>query len=73
MRCSTITQGESAQSDRWHRVPVNFTGLSRQHALNLLLVLSSYDTYRELREAGLSDRKLTILLQQTARELLLSV
>ncbi len=48
------------------------TGLSRQHALNLLLVLSSYDTYRELREAGLSDRTLTTLLQQTARELLLS-
>jgi AcrR family transcriptional regulator len=49
------------------------TGLSRQHALNLLLVLSSYDTYRELREADLSDRKLTTLLQQSARELLLSV
>jgi AcrR family transcriptional regulator len=49
------------------------TGLSRQQALNLLLVLSSYDTYRELREAGLSDRKVTSLLQQTAHELLLSV
>jgi len=49
------------------------TGLSRQHALSLLLVLSSYDTYRELREAGLSDRRVTTLLQQTARELLLSV
>jgi AcrR family transcriptional regulator len=45
-------------------------GLGRQQALNLLLVLSSYDTYRELREAGLSDRKATTLLQQTARELL---
>jgi AcrR family transcriptional regulator len=48
-------------------------GLSRQHALNLLLVLSSFDAYRELREAGLSDRKITTLLQQTARDLLLSV
>jgi AcrR family transcriptional regulator len=47
------------------------TGLGREHALNLLLVLSSYDTYRELREAGLTDRKLTTLLQQTARDLLL--
>jgi AcrR family transcriptional regulator len=46
-------------------------GLTRQQALNLLLVLSSYDTYRELREAGLSDRQTTTLLQQTARELLL--
>jgi AcrR family transcriptional regulator len=46
------------------------TGLIRQHALNLLLVLSSYDTYRELRQAGLTDRKATTLLQQTARELL---
>ena len=36
-----------------------------------LLVLSSYDTYRELREANLCDRQTTTLLQQTARELLL--
>jgi AcrR family transcriptional regulator len=49
------------------------TGLGRQQALNLLLVFSSYDTYRELREAGLSDSKATSLLQRTARELLLSV
>jgi AcrR family transcriptional regulator len=46
-------------------------GLTRQRALNLLLVLSSYDTYRELREAGLTDRQTTTLLQQTARDLLL--
>lgn len=45
--------------------------LTKQRALNLLLVLSSYDTYRELREANLSDRQTTSLLQQTARELLL--
>ena len=47
------------------------TGLTRQRALNLLLVLSSYDTYRELREASLSDRQTITLLQQAARELLL--
>jgi AcrR family transcriptional regulator len=46
-------------------------GITKQRALNLLLVLSSYDTYRELREANLSDRQTTTLLQQTARELLL--
>jgi len=39
--------------------------------LNLLLVLTSYETFRELREAGLSDRQLTATLQQAARELLL--
>jgi len=43
-----------------------------QRALNLLLVLSSYDTYRELREAGQSDRQATALLQEAARELLLA-
>src|SRR5439155_158692 len=36
------------------------------------LELTSYETFRELREAGLSDRQLTATLQQTARELLLS-
>jgi hypothetical protein len=40
-------------------------------ALNLLLVLTSYATFRELREAGLSDRKLTTTLQQSAHDLLL--
>ena len=55
-----------------HRADNLRASLTRQRALNLLLVLSSYDTYRELREAGLSDRKLTTLLQQTARDLLLS-
>lgn len=39
-------------------------------ALTLLLVLTSYETFRELREAGLSDRQLTATLQQAARELL---
>src|SRR6266481_738632 len=40
-------------------------------ALNLLLVLTSYETFRELREAGLSDRQLTATLQQAAHDLLL--
>jgi len=54
-----------------HRADNLRAGLTRQQALNLLLVLSSYDTYRELREAGLSDSQTTTLLQQTARDLLL--
>jgi AcrR family transcriptional regulator len=53
---------------RAHRLRPGLTG---QRALNLLLVLSSYDTYRELHEAGLSDRQTTNLLQETARALLL--
>jgi len=40
-------------------------------ALNLLLVLTSYETFRELRQAGLSDRQLTTTLQQSAHDLLL--
>src|SRR4051794_16437720 len=40
-------------------------------ALALLLVLTSYETFRELREAGLSDAQLTATLRETAHELLL--
>jgi AcrR family transcriptional regulator len=54
-----------------HRADNLRASLTRQQALNLLLVLSSYETYRELREAGLSNRQTTTLLQQTARDLLL--
>jgi len=35
------------------------------------LVLTSYDTFRELRAARLSDRALSGRLQETARQLLL--
>ena len=31
-----------------------------------LLVLTSYETFRELREAGLSDRAATAFLQESA-------
>jgi AcrR family transcriptional regulator len=47
------------------------SGAAEQRALNLLLVLTGYDTFRELREAGLSDRQATSLLQDSARTLLL--
>ncbi len=45
-------------------------GTNERRALTLLLVLTSYDTFRELREAGLTDRQLTATLQQAARDLL---
>lgn len=46
-------------------------GTTERRALMLLLVLTGYETFRELREAGLSDRQATTLLQDTAsRELL---
>jgi AcrR family transcriptional regulator len=38
-----------------------------RRALALLLVLTSYETFRELRQAGLRDRELTQMLQETAR------
>jgi AcrR family transcriptional regulator len=45
-------------------------GVGRERALTLLLVLSSYETYRELREAGLSDARAIATLQGAARDLL---
>jgi AcrR family transcriptional regulator len=46
-------------------------GTTARHAVTLLLVLTSYDTFRELREAGLSDHQATALIQDAARELLI--
>jgi AcrR family transcriptional regulator len=43
---------------------------SPRRALSLLLVLTSYETFRELRQAGLSARQVTATLQETARELI---
>jgi hypothetical protein len=40
-----------------------------KRALALLLVLTSYETFSELRRAGLSDRALSELLLETARGL----
>jgi hypothetical protein len=34
------------------------------------MILTSYETYGELREAGLSDARITALLQESAAELL---
>ncbi|HEY1359692.1 MAG TPA: TetR/AcrR family transcriptional regulator [Thermoleophilaceae bacterium] len=46
-------------------------GLGESRALALLLLLTSYDTFRELRRAGLSDRELVKTLQESAHETLL--
>ena len=46
-------------------------GLDRRGALQHLLVLTGYGTYRELRQEGLSDAKLAAMLQNMARSLLL--
>src|SRR5881392_3807545 len=45
-------------------------GMNARRVLSILLVLTSYETYRELRLAGLSDRELVKTLQASARELL---
>ncbi|MES1207867.1 MAG: N-acetylmuramoyl-L-alanine amidase [Pseudomonadota bacterium] len=45
---------------------------SDKQALELLLVLTSYETYRELALAGLSDRKVIERLQETAATMLLA-
>jgi AcrR family transcriptional regulator len=47
-------------------------GISTARALDVLMVLTSYETYRELREAGRSVAQLTKLLQAQARALLLA-
>jgi AcrR family transcriptional regulator len=47
-------------------------GLGERRALSLLMVLTSYDAFRELREAGLSERDASRSLQDSARALLLA-
>jgi AcrR family transcriptional regulator len=46
-------------------------GTDEKRALHLLMVLTSYETFRELRLAGLSDEELTRELQASAASLLL--
>jgi hypothetical protein len=43
-----------------------------RRVLSVLLVLTSYETFRELRLAGLSDRELVRTLQESGAALLLS-
>ena len=44
--------------------------VAERRALALLLVLTSYETFRELRAAGLSERQMVAFLQEAAREAL---
>ena len=46
-------------------------GTSERRAVELLMVLTSYETFRELRLVGLGDRPLTKTLQEAGRTLLL--
>ena len=48
------------------------SGLSEKRALAQLMLLTSYDSFRELAEAGISGREATELLQANARDLLLA-
>jgi AcrR family transcriptional regulator len=47
-------------------------GVTEAKALTVLMLLTSYDGYRELREAGLSDREVAKTLQDVARTQLLA-
>ncbi len=47
-------------------------GTSEKTALTTLMLLTSYDSFRELREAGLSEREVTRTLLESARTLLLA-
>ena len=46
-------------------------GIGERRAVALLLVLTSYETFRELRLAGISERELTKMLQESGHALLL--
>jgi AcrR family transcriptional regulator len=45
-------------------------GVGEKRAADMLMVLTSYETFRELRLAGLGDTQLTKALQESARALL---
>jgi AcrR family transcriptional regulator len=47
-------------------------GLNQRKALALIMLLTSYESFTELRQAGLSERDLTTSLQNSARALLLA-
>jgi AcrR family transcriptional regulator len=55
-----------------HRARRLRPGLSERRALPVLMLLSSYESFRELRLAALSDREVTKTLLDSARALLLA-
>jgi AcrR family transcriptional regulator len=56
---------------RLHTTGTLRPGISTARAQDVLMVLTSYETYRELREAGRSAKRLTAELETMARALLL--
>lgn len=56
---------------RLHTTGALRPGISAARALDVLMVLTSYETYRELREAGRSAKRLTAELETMVRALLL--
>ncbi len=58
-------------AQRLHATGTLRPGISAARALDVLMVLTSYETYRELREAGRSAKRLTAELETMARALLL--
>jgi AcrR family transcriptional regulator len=58
-------------AQRLHATGTLRAGISAARALDVLMVLTSYETYRELREAGRSAKRLTAELETMARALLL--
>jgi AcrR family transcriptional regulator len=46
---------------------MRLVGRTDKRSLALVMTLTSYETFRELRRAGLKDRQLTELLKETAR------
>ncbi len=54
-----------------HKTGALRPGVSAARALDILMVLTSYETYRELREAGRSAKRLTAELEMMARAQLL--
>jgi len=55
---------------RLHTAGTLRAGISTARAQDVLMVLTSYETYRELREAGRSAKRLTAELETMARALL---
>jgi hypothetical protein len=47
-------------------------GVSENRALAQLMLLTSFESFRELRQAGMSEADVTKLIQANARDLLLA-
>jgi hypothetical protein len=71
-RQRTDRRGEMRRLARHlHRNGALRPSISAAGTLDIMMVLTSYETYRELREAGRSAKQLTAELETMARALLL--